>query len=515
MNLIKTWAYRLINVYEEEFSEVFVMWFLSFIYRICMVFGWTVMVAFFVGQYGVMYLPILFALHSFSCMLGSLFFGRIINYFEKANLILYLALIISFLFVITAFVYTVSPEVFLLTCLISVSLFLSQFKIVRSLLAESIFSPNQAARVFPVIESAETLGVLLGGILIALLSAFLSLNKLFLVMVVYMLLCVPTILYFMNKTVLVPYKSLFNIPEKGIVIEKDDAMDWNLIKDQLKNNKFVLYLFGLVLLQFVFFGILEYHFTFVVEEFSKSYHHSGGHDANLAADLGALHAGFAAVVIIFQLFFTSRILKGLGSVGTMFISPIVMIVSALGMLVGYGFPSVVISRLNQEVTHVLHYNAYHTTYYALSHRFRTAVIELLEGVVRPLGNILAMVVLFLINFFFSSNFNLYSSLISIFVLIGVIILTKKFGSQFDMKPIKALQNSDSLSEQMNAIEILESLSDKRFALEFVKDLLEHRVDLDKMVKGRLYRFIGEYGCVEDVYFLMGQYEGSENKFDLL
>jgi MFS family permease len=515
MRVIKNWLLGLVNVYEEEFSEVFVMWFLSFVYRLCMVLGWTVMVAFFVGEYGVKFLPVLFALHAFSNILGSLFFGKIISRFEKSSLSLYLAILISFLFAVTAFVYTVSPEVFLLACLVSVSLFLSQFKIVRSLFAESIFSPTQAARVFPVIESAETFGVLIGGSLVAFLSLMFPIHKIFLVMVVCMLLCVPTILFYLDKSMLVPYRKLFSVPEKGVLIEEDKDLDWGLIVDQFKNNRFVSYLFMIVLFQFIFFGILEFHFTFVVEEFSKSYHHSGGIESNLAADLGLIHAVFAAVVLFMQLFVTSRLLKYMGAISTMLISPIVMIVSTVGMLFGFSFPSVLIARFNQEVTHVLHYNAYHTSYYALSHKFRTAVIELMEGVVRPLGTIVAMVVLFCMNYFLPNQFTMYSNIFSLFVLFGIIVLTKKFGKEFDNKPIRSLQMSNSLVEQMTAIEILESVSDKELNVKMVKDLLKHRADLRGIVKGRLYKYIGEHGETEDVFFLIERYEFEDCKVEIL
>lgn len=515
MKAIKLWFIRMIDVYEEECSEVFVMWFLSFIYRVCMVLGWTVMVAFFVGEYGVLYLPVLFALHSFSNILGSLFFGRLINKFEKSSLTLYIAIITSFVFAINAFVYAVSPELFLVTSLIGVSLFLSQFKIVRALFAEGIFSPTQATRVFPVIESAETIGVLLGGTLVAVLSMTLSLNKIFLVMVVLMLLCVPTILYYMDKSILVPYRQLLSIPEKDIHIEEDDIMDWGLIKKQLKNNKFVSYLFLVVLFQFIFFGILEFHFTFVVEEFSKSYHDTGGLESNLAADLGTLHAVFAAVVLFVQLLLTSRILKNIGAISTMLISPIVMIVSTLGMIFSFGFPSVLIARFNQEVTHVLHYNAYHTSYYALSHKFRTAVIELLEGVVRPLGNIVAMIVLFSFNYFLPDQFTLYSNVFSLLILGMVIMFTLKFGKQFNIKPVQTLQMSESLIEQINAVEILESVSDKQLNLKKVKDILDHRKSLQSTVKGRLYRYIGAHGRSEDIFFLIDHYSDSECKAEIL
>lgn len=515
MRTFKLWVLSLVNVYDEEFSEVFVMWFLSFVYRLCMVLGWTVMVAFFVGQYGVKFLPVLFALHAFSNILGSLFFGKIIGKFEKSSLSLYLAIITSFLFAITAFVYTVSPEVFLLASLVSVSLFLSQFKIVRSLFAESIFSPTQAARVFPVIESAETFGVLVGGSLVAFLSLIFPLHKIFLVMVVCMLLCVPTILYYLDKSMLIPYRSLFSIPEKGIVIEEDKDLNWGLVRDQIKNNKFVSYLFMIVLFQFIFFGILEFHFTFVVEEFSKNYHHSGGLESNLAADLGLIHAVFASVVLFMQLFVTSRLLNYLGAISTMLISPIVMIVSTIGMLFGFSFPSVLIARFNQEVTHVLHYNAYHTSYYALSHKFRTAVIELMEGVVRPLGTIVAMMVLFCLNYFLPAQFTMYSNIFSLFILVCIILLTKRFGKEFNNKPIHSLQMSESLIEQMTAMEILESVSDKEINVEKVKDLLQHRDSLESVVKGRLYKYIGRHGSPEDVFFLIDRYEFEDCKPEIL
>lgn len=515
MKHFKLWFLKLIDVYEEEFSEVFVMWFLSFIYRVCMVLGWTVMVAFFVGQYDIIYLPVLFALHSFTNILGSLVFGKFINKFEKSHLTLYLSLVTAFVFAVNAFVYSVSPEVFLITALIGVSLFLSQFKIVRSLFAEGIFSPTQATRVFPVIESAETIGVLLGGALVAILSILMPLNKIFLVMVVLMLMCVPTMLYYMDKSILIPYRSLLAIPEKGINIHEGEAMDMGLIKSQLKNNKFVLFLFLIVLFQFVFFGILEYHFTFVVEEFSKSYHDSGELKSNLAADLGTIHAIFAAVVLGVQLLLTSRLLKSIGAISTMLISPIVMILSVIGMLVGFSFPTVLLARFNQEVTHVLHYNAYHTSYYALSHKFRTAVIELLEGVVRPLGNLIAMITLFSLNFLVQDQFVLFSNLFSVLILGLVILFTIKFGKEFNYTPIRTLQMQEGLSEHMNAVEILESVSDKTKNINKVKDILLHKKDIHETVKGRLFKYLGRNGSSEDIFFLMDQYLDHDCKGEIL
>lgn len=511
----KLWFLRIIDVYEEEFSEVFVMWLLSFIYRVCMVLGWTVMVAFFVSQYGIIYLPVLFALHSFTNIVGSLLFGRFIHKFEKSHLTLYLSLVTALVFAVNAFVYAVSPEVFLVTALIGVSLFLSQFKIVRSLFAEGIFSPTQAARVFPVIESAETIGILLGGSLVAVLSMVMPLNKIFLVMVVLMLLCVPTILYYMDKSILVPYRSLLEIPEKDIYVHEDEVMDAKLIMTQLKNNKFVWYLFLIVLFQFIFFGILEYHFTFVVEEFSKSYHDTGELKSNLAADLGTIHAVFAAVVIFVQLLLTSRLLKSIGAVSTMLISPIVMILSVFGMLIGFGFPSVLLARFNQEVTHVLHYNGYHTSYYALSHEFRTAVIELLEGVVRPLGNLIAMITLFCLNFLVQDQFVLYSNVLSLFILGMVIVFTRRFGKEFNNKPINSLCMKEGLIEHMNAVEVLESVLDKSKNIEKVKDILSHKHNIHETVKGRLFKYIGSYGKSEDVFFLMDQYSKQSCKGEIL
>lgn len=515
MKNFKLWFLKVIDVYEEEFSEVFVMWFLSFIYRVCMVLGWTVMVAFFVGQYGIIYLPVLFALHSFTNILGSLFFGRFIHKFEKSNLTLYLSLVTAIVFAVNAFVYSVSPELFLITALIGLSLFLSQFKIVRSLFAEGIFSPTQAARVFPVIESAETMGVLLGGSLVAVLSMLMPLNKIFLVMVVIMLMCVPTMLYYMDKSILVPYRSLLAIPEKNIHVHEDEAMDFKLIKGQLRNNKFVLYLFLIVLFQFIFFGILEYHFTFVVEEFSKSHHGSGEFKSNLAADLGTIHAVFAAVVLAVQLLLTSRLLKSIGAISTMLISPIVMIVSVFGMLIGFSFPTVLLARFNQEITHVLHYNGYHTSYYALSHRFRTAVIELLEGVVRPLGNLIAMVTLFSLNFLVQDQFVLFSNLFSILILSLVIGFTIKFGREFNNTPIRTLQLQEGLSEHMNAVEILESVSDKVKNIGKVKDVLLHKKGIHDSVKGRLFGYVGRYGSNEDIFFLIDQYSQHDCKGEIL
>ena len=518
MEKLKDWFLSSINVYKEEYVAVTTMWSLSFIYRVAMVLGWTVLVAFFVGEYGVKFLPILFGLHAFGNILGSLFFGHFIHKISKVDLSLYLSLFISFLFGLTAFVYKVSPEIFLSFGVISISVFLSQFKIIRSLFAESIFSPTQASRVFPVIESAETIGVLVGGGMVAFLSVVVPLYKIFLVMMGGFLLCVPVLFWYMHKTVSVPYRSFFSIPELGIGLHEDEEMTFSGMFTKIKTNKFIAYLFVIILLQFFFFGILEYHFTSVVEAFSKS-HHIGGEnvsaDSSLASDLGLLHSVFAGVVLFFQLFAASRILRVLGIVNSMLISPIIMLVSTICMVIGFGFPSVVMSRFNQEVTHVLHYNAYHTSYYALSHRLRAALMEFLEGVVRPVGTILSMFVVGLMLYVFGDSFVLYSNLIGVLALIGVIYATKNFENEFNESPYDTLRFSNSVGELMNAVDVMTSIRDKNEVISFLKDILVHRSDLPSIVEGRIYTYIGDHGEANDIFFLIEQFSATKCSYEIL
>lgn len=515
MKKIKLWILNVLNLYEDETTQVLASWGISFVYRVSMVIGWTAMVVFFVEKFGIVYLPLLLALHAFGNILGSLLFGKIVTKFNKSEISIYLSILCGVFFAFTSLSYNFSYQLFLILSIVGVSVLLYQLKIVRSLFSESIFSPSQASRVFPVIESAETLGVIFGGSLVVLLSQFLPVYKFFLIMVAVILMVVPIVFWFMKNTVNVPYREFFSIPELGIKAHGDEDLDLRSMFTRLKNDKFIFSLFGIVIFQFLFFGILEYHFTFVVEAFSKM-HAASGYAAEkaFAADLGLLHTVFGSVILVFQLLLASRVLRSLGVIRSMLLMPIVMIVSVGVMIFNFSFPSVVLARFNQELMYVLHYNSYHASYYALSHGLRVAVMEFLEGVVRPLGTILATVILVVFSYAGVENFNLVTNLVSIACLVVILFLTYKFKEEYHNAPLNDLRFDESVASQMNSLDLLESEKQVK-AIDFLSDLLMHRIDLSNVVRTKIYSYLGNNGDLNTVYFLIDKFGEGKDQHDIL
>ena len=515
MHKLKLWLLNVVNLYEGEEVQVLASWGVSFVYRIAMVLGWTAMVVYFVGKFEIIYLPLLLALHAFGNILGSVLFGKIVNKFGKAELLIYLSLLCSVFFLATGISFAYNYQVFLILSIVGVSVLLYQLKIMRSIFSESIFSPSQATRVFPVIESAETLGVIFGGAMVVALAPVLSVYKFFLVNAVLILLVVPIVFWFMKKTINVPFREFFAIPELGIHPHMDDELDLVSMFNTLKQNKFIFYLFGIVIFQFLFFGILEYHFTFVVEEYSKL-HTEAGYDAGkaFAADLGLLHTVFGVVILAFQLFLASRLLNNLGVIRAMVLMPLVMIASVGFMIFNFGFPSVVLARFNQELMYVLHYNSYHASYYALSHGLRVAVMEFLEGVVRPLGTIVATFILLVLAGFGFENFNLITNVISVICLGVILVLTLKFKYEYQNAPIHDLQFDDSVASQMNALDLIKSETDIQ-AVGFLKDLILRKKDFSRIVRAKIYDYLGDNGEIETIYFLIERFNYGYDQYEVL
>lgn len=490
---------------------MFASWGMSFLYRVCMVLGWTVLTAFFVAEYGIAFLPLLFVLHAIGNMLGTFTFASFISKVRKVDVLLYLSIALAFIFGFAAFSYMFSDIAFLIFSILGVSVGLYQYKIVRALFSESRFTPSQATRVFPVIESAETLGVIVGGALVVLFSSLISLNKIFLVMMAVILLSVPLLLWYMTKTLSVPFKSYFNIPELNIKVHEDTELSFADMFRRVWKSKFVYSLFLIVFLQYFFFGILEYQFTSVVEAYGHKAHDGGDVGKNLAYDLGLIHTVFGGLILVFQLFVASRILKFSGIVKSMLVTPVVMLVSVIFMIASFAFPSVVMARFNQELTYVLHYNSYHASYYALSHGFRVALMEFLEGFVRPLGTVFATIVIFILNFYYPGSFNLVANIVSIALLVLLFVSTLKFGGEYKSSPKNTLRFSNSTGDLINAMDLLEDFEDKDEVISFLKDLLSHRNDLPLVVSQSLYRFIANHGEVDDIYYLILAFDSSEDK----
>jgi hypothetical protein len=102
-------------------------------------------------------------------------FGRLVGRVKHEYLLIGIILV-SGLVLALAGSFSLPNEVFIALVIFALSVLHSQFKIVTSLFTEDLFTPTQSSRVFPVIESAQTIGLIVGGTIISVFCSSLAFN---------------------------------------------------------------------------------------------------------------------------------------------------------------------------------------------------------------------------------------------------------------------------------------------------------------------------------------------------
>lgn len=498
---------RVLNINSAELNHVSAAWFLTFVNKLGTVLGFTLLTVYFVSNYGVESLPVLFLLHAVGIMIGSLLFNNIVAKIRVEHCLLIFLLSTGFVLSFAPIVRGYSQFVFLLFMFLGLSVLMGQFKIIRMLFAESLFTPHQATRVFPVIESGETFGVILAGLLIASLSHYLSFEKFIYIWVLILMMAVPVIVLHSKRSVAIPFEEL--IEEKGNSDAYVDGHYFRRIKS-LKNHKFIVGIVLIVLLQWSFVTVLEYQYTSAVENYSHSVELQSeafindNYGEDFAIDLGRLQILIGASALIFQLILASRLTDFVGTMGNFLLYPIVLIATVLTMIVSPGFASTLIARFSHEMTNTLHYNSYHASYYALHHRFRKGVMEFIEGFVRPMGAIVATTIIFIGSYYFADS-SVFLNIIMLVALIALLGCTLLFRTRYEKLPKSDLVSSTSLNRLINALDLLEQnikISDVHFLI----DLLNSRKDLPHPVKHRIVNIFGKYGDLDTISYLIDEFD---------
>jgi len=550
---------KLFNVAPAELPHVGISWFLALLSRMTMVLGWTILTVIFVSGYGIEALPFLFIFHALGIILGSFLFGSLLERFKRE----YYLMIIIFLTAITLVVAAsmeLSDTVFVALLIVALSVLHSQFKIVASLFTEELFTPSQSLRVFPLIESAETIGLIGGGLLMSLLAPFLSLTQFLYIWVIVILMGIPAILYYLSNSVGIPFLELIHYSHdagENAHHEHEFTGFIGTLKSAFE-LKFIKSLVLIILLQWMFFNILEFQYTKAIEE-SVASSHSGfvlkdlnefGHGSVLIADktndssvesgnenpevlideeselnddeyyeefkndfardLAFYQVLFGVATLLFQLILASRFLSYLGVVGSMIIYPAVLLLSMTWMTLNFNFGSAILTRFNHEVGHVLHTNAYHSSYYALAHSIRGRVKEFLEGFVRPIGAILGTAVLILFSFIFKGeHLALAINLTAILILLIMLFASMRMRPHYDLLPRDDLKKSKSLNVLINALDIILQNSGHHKS-SFLIDIHRQRDDLPYEVEKNLVLTVGEIGEVRDISYLIDLVEEKPN-----
>lgn len=402
---------KLLNLKGTEWKRLNFTWTVSFLHRVCFVTLWTVLIANFTVKYGISVLPYFFIIHALFIFLGSFVFSLLIPRFSKKLLLIFCLFGAVIFFLSGFFVNTYSENLFWAFIIIAEAFFLMQFRILFFGFIEEIFTPLESERTFPLIESAETIGGIIGGVLLFTVFNSLSLQIL---IGFWILLCFVLIIF-------AYFTDLFLGTDERVFKRKNLSSYLSEGSKIIFKSKYIHGVIVLVLFHLILFNLLEYLYTTsVYDNISKTVLDSGsGLEHVLVHDLGVLYMYFSIFAVFFQLFVGSRILESLGLFGAMVIHPLMLLLSLTGMFVYPSYFTSVLTKNNFSLTSVLFNNSYHSSYYALEHKFREFVREFLEGFVRPMGALIGSFFIIVMEFFFDKALMilLLKSTLALFALI--------------------------------------------------------------------------------------------------
>lgn len=447
---------KLFNINRMEFSRVALSWGINFFYRMGFVVGWTMIVGMFVGRYGIVNLPILFIVNGVFTVLGSLFYMTFIDRFSKEKIMFWSIMLSCWILLFSAFFSGKNDVVFFGLLLGAISIFLVQFKIILNGFVENLFTPLESERTFSFIESAETIGGIIAGLLVVGFSASIDPVKFVYIWIFALLLILPCIFYYRY--------SLKSVPKIFIgkkTTEHEHISILEKLKDishQIRQVSFIKGLFFVVIFQWIFSNLIEFQYTkAVVKNISTAVLNSGsGFEHALVHDLGALFILFNVAALFVQFFVGGRLISSLGIIGSMLVHPILMLLSIFGLTVRFNFNTAVLAQANKTIGQIIHINAYHSAYYSVKEHFREHTREFLEGMVRPFGAILGTGILILLQnvFKLDSDLTLAINLTMIFVLIGLFVVTYALQDKYTKVAASNLLTSEDRIDRIESIDIL-------------------------------------------------------------
>ncbi|MEI7511581.1 MAG: HEAT repeat domain-containing protein [Candidatus Peregrinibacteria bacterium] len=470
--LFKHLLTRVLNIAPHEFRRVSISWILKFVLHTATILGFTVILALFVGDMGLENLPYLYIFQAIFAIGGTLALSNILRNFPKPEALGIGGVILFILALSGFFLHGAHPFLFFSVLILAYSVVATQMNIALSLFTEELFSPLESERTFPIIESAEPIG----GIFAGLITGFgISLHLVeavdFLIIWAFFgALFSPLLYFFVQK--------LDPIPKPHSQQDEFERLGgWGEIKESLKhifNNPFLKALFFAVVVQWLVFNLIEFQYTTAVKHAFTGGAHGGDSVANqLTHGLGLVHIGIHGVVLFFQLFIASGIIKRFGMVRTIILNPVLVFLSSLTMMLSFSFVTATATKGVFEAFGGLARNAYHSSFYVFRPRVRERAKEFLEGIARPFGMLLGTLIIFLLQYVSHHDEAFLSSFLSLsilFLLGGWLLTSFSLGEKYTLLARKNLETSGHAPEKLDAIEILSQKGHKDPGVHLIKVL---------------------------------------------
>jgi len=488
---------------------------MMFLMRFGFIVGWSVLIATFLSKVGIDLLPALFLANAVMVMLGTSFFRPWVKRVQREVLISFTVIAAAGTLVSSIMFIQTNMMAFFLLLLLAESVLLAQLQILLSLFNEDLFTPLESQRTFPIIESAETIGAIAGGLVLSLFAEIVPAYKFILLWAIALILILPIVLFFNPRTLEVP--KLVGLKAANPIKKKKRLKE---SFSDLRKVPFLKVLMVIVVLHWGMMNMIEYQYTkaiqqevFEVQEETLVHENSelgvvlasGGftdaqsehYEQQLTQKLGALHAIFNAAALLIQLLVASRLIQALGVIPSMLIHPIIALLNILGLTLKFNFSTAVLARGSYEITGLLFKNSYDSGYYAIPHQMRDEAKELMQGIMKPIGAILGTILIIVVALNFSgiqqtAVLNGMLLLFAIAMLFAGLSLRKEYTALSEHNLTKKMD----LPTRLNSIEILAQNGHKRFTTSLLKIL--RRESEPEIVKLNILKTLGERQAPESV-----------------
>lgn len=446
--LSRTILNRLMNITRDEWPRIAISWSLQFLYRTGFIIGWTVLLSIFAARFGIMSLPYFFIIYAVLNIIGAIGYSFLIERFAKDKIIVATAIGGAALFLAAGWLSLYSETLFIFIGIAGLAIVFTQLYILNSGFIEDLFSPLESQRTFPIIESAETIGGIVGGLLITSYVGSLSAGYLLNFLVIILVMFVPIVLshrYLLKRLPFIHFKKKQKTGRASLSEAKESLK-------HVKNMPFLKLLLIVVLCQWVFANLLEFQF---IEALFGHLPEGVKIEKEITHGLGSLHVIFHSVALLMQLLVASRIISSLGIVSSLLLHPVVTLLSLGTLFIRFGIPSALLAKLNYEMTFVIYKNAYHSSYYAIEPKIREKVRELLEGFARPVGTLVGMGMLITLeSILHGEMFNKGITALMIAIMFTMLIVLLKNDRRYTQVSVNNLLHSHDTAVQLNAVEIL-------------------------------------------------------------
>lgn len=401
--MIHHFSRNIVNISSAELPRVLYGWALWFLLSFGHVVGWTVVIAAAVTRLSIAALPLVFMAQALFTIVGMMLFSLLVDRLP-ARQVLTLNGFFAIVTLFVAFLFYEHDIVFLVFTLIASGMFLSQIAIILSSYLEDFFTPLEAERIVPAMESSETIGGILGGILLASLSGFTLRNE-FLLIWILCLLGFLTVLHLKRPALPFYLKKLDKESER----QYKPKFGWNAVVKSIEEIRRVPFL-QILLLVLLFHWVIALFVEFLYTKAVDASVHGGPpaeHEASLTHGLGSLQIFFHSTALLIEFFVSSRVLRSFGTFAGFMIHTVMTLLSAFALFFGFGYTSAVLARNNFEMTSIIQKNAYEGSYYAFRYGTLRSLREFFEGIIYPVSTLLGTALILGIEGFFLERHLIY------------------------------------------------------------------------------------------------------------